>query len=187
MSEIAVEKEIDIPQGTWVIDNDNSSIGFITRHLGVNKVRGRFNRFQGEMVVGQDLVDSSITVNVKAASIDSGQKERDRHLISADFLDASKYPDINFTSLAIEPRSWGELMIIGELFLHGTTNQLELDGELHGISQNERGETVLALGMSGALSRSEYGIKFNRTLAGGNLLVGDEVLLEIDAAARLVD
>lgn len=186
MSEIAIERKIEIPAGRWVIDHNNSRIGFTVRHVGINQVKGRFDRFQGEMVVGDNLAEAKMSVDIIAASINSGQSDRDRHLMSDDFLDADKYPQISFRSIAIEPRQWGELMVIGELSMHGQTNQLELDGELHGISEDEQGNQIIALGLQGSLSRADYGMEFNRVLGGGNLLVGDRVDIEIDVAALLV-
>lgn len=187
MSEIATTKETVVPVGTWAIDRHHSRLGFSIRHLGVNNVRGRFNNFEGTLTVEDRLEDSVIDVTIMTASIDTGDSDRDKHLCSEDFFDAEHFPTIRFQSLTINPRNWGDMMIIGDLTMHGVSNQLELEGELYGRTHNEQGTEMIGLGLAGSLSRGDYGMKFNQLLGGGNLLVGDEVKLEIDIAATRLD
>ena len=60
MSETAVE----IPgyvAGTWAIDPVHSEVSFVVRHMAVSKVRGRFDKFEGTIVTGEDPLPSTVT------------------------------------------------------------------------------------------------------------------------------
>jgi polyisoprenoid-binding protein YceI len=73
--------------GTFVIDPAHTTVGFVARHLMVSKVRGSFTDVSGEITVAEEPLASSVTVRMRAASIDTGVADRDNHLCSADFLD----------------------------------------------------------------------------------------------------
>ena len=75
---------VEIPgyiAGTWTIDPTHSGVGFTIRHLMVSKVRGRFGTFDGTIVTGQGLLDSSVTATVALASVDTGNAQRDEVLV----------------------------------------------------------------------------------------------------------
>ena len=73
---------LPLAPGRWEVDTNHSSIGFSIRHLGVSKVRGRFTRFDAEVVIGKTLDTTSITATVDVASIDTANAHRDAHVLS---------------------------------------------------------------------------------------------------------
>ena len=84
-----------VPQaGTYEIDSTHSTVEFQVRHLGLAKVRGRFNDFSGTIEIGDDPVDSRVDVTIAASSVDTRDRQRDHHLRSPDFLDAGEYPTL---------------------------------------------------------------------------------------------
>ena len=88
---------------TWDIDTTHSAIHFWVRHLVISKVHGRFAKWAGAIQLDpQDLTRSSVEVTIDAASIDTQVADRDAHLRSADFLDATRYPEMTFRSTRIE-------------------------------------------------------------------------------------
>ena len=84
--------------GHWALDPDHSSVGFTIRHLGVSKVRGHFRTFDVDVVVGDTLDDTSISATIDVASIDTGNADRDAHVLSADLVDVTLRPTLVFRS-----------------------------------------------------------------------------------------
>ena len=70
----------------------HSEVGFSVRHMMVSKVRGRFDTFSGQLVTGEDPLDSSVTAEIDLASINTGSEQRDGHIRSADFFEIETYP-----------------------------------------------------------------------------------------------
>ena len=68
------------PPGTWIIDPSHSEVEFMVRHMMISKVRGTFRAFSGTVVIGEDPTQSTMEVEIEAASIDTGDSNRDEHL-----------------------------------------------------------------------------------------------------------
>src|SRR5260370_26676673 len=92
---------LPLTPGRWMVDPNHSSIGFSIRHLGVSKVRGRFTRFDADVVIGETLDTTSVTATVDVASIDTANADRDAHVLSPDIIDVAKRPTMVFRSTRI--------------------------------------------------------------------------------------
>src|ERR1700752_1888467 len=87
--------------GTWSIDPVHSEVGFAARHMMVSKVRGRFRTFSGQLVTGENPLDSSVTAEIDMSSIDTGNEQRDGHIRSADFFEVENYPTMTYKSTGV--------------------------------------------------------------------------------------
>jgi polyisoprenoid-binding protein YceI len=174
-----------IPQGTWRVDAAHSKVGFAVKHMGVATVRGEFGQFEGSLEIGTDLASAKATGSVQAASVDTNQEDRDNHLRSADFFDSETYPEISFSATGIEQVDDETVKITGDLTMHGETHPIELKAELGGVETGPKGEKRTGLEVTGQLSRSDWGMKFNAALGSGNVVVSDKVKLTLDIAAVL--
>src|SRR5713226_7165158 len=87
--------------GIFDLDPAHTRIGFSARHMMVSKVRGRFAEFTGSITVADDPMQSTASADIKAGSIDTGQPDRDGHLVSADFLNVEKWPELTFRTTRI--------------------------------------------------------------------------------------
>ena len=76
----------------------HSEVGFSVRHMMVSKVRGRFTTFSGQLVTGENPLDSSVTAEIDLASINTGSEQRDEHIRSADFFEVETYPTMTYRS-----------------------------------------------------------------------------------------
>lgn len=168
---------------TYTIDPAHSSIGFAVRHLGLSKVKGSFTDFSGTITFdAKDIGQSSVSVVIKTASINTGNEGRDKHLRSGDFFDVEKYPEITFISDKVEKKDDG-YAAHGTLTMHGVSQKIVLPFTLTGPVQGMQGEFRMAAETGTKLDRQTYGITWSKTLDAGGLVVGNEVGVEIDLEA----
>ncbi|MFM2586845.1 YceI family protein [Vibrio sp. TBV020] len=118
----------------------HASVNFKVSHLGYSFIQGRFNTFDGEFSYDPANVSASkVTVNVDTTSLDSNHAERDKHIRSSDFIDASKYSTATFTSTSVVDKGNGQLEVNGDLNLHGVTKPITIDAEFIGAGQDPWG------------------------------------------------
>jgi polyisoprenoid-binding protein YceI len=169
--------------GTWDLDPSHSEVGFSVRHLMVSKVRGRFNTFEGQLVTGEDPLQSSVTASIDLNSIVTGDEGRDNHLRSVDFFDVANNQAMTYRSTGV--RQEGDHFVLdGELSLHGVTRNVPLRVELNGFIESPMG-TRAGFTATGELSRKDFGIEFNMPLEGGGVVIGDKVTLNLEVEAVL--
>jgi len=178
---------IDIPgyvAGTWTIDPVHTDISFTVRHLMVSKVRGKFTRFEGQIITGQDLSDLSVTASIDLDSIDTGDPNRDAHIRSSDFFDVEKHQKMTYRSTGVRPDGDG-FVVDGELTLHGVTRPVPLKVEVNGFVANTPMGTRAGFSATTELSRKDFGIEFNMPLEGGGVVIGDKIQIHIEVEAIL--
>lgn len=166
-------------QDTYKIDPVHSEVSFKVRHA-LAKVSGRFAKFSGTVKVDiADISKSSVEVSIEAASINTDNEGRDKHLKGADFFDVEKFPTITFKSTSVKEVAKGKLEVTGTLTMHGVTKTITFPITNAGTQPGMKPGTVLAGFVDGALTlnRSEYGVKY------GIPLVGDEVAISLNIEA----
>jgi polyisoprenoid-binding protein YceI len=171
--------------GTWVIDPIHSELGFSVRHLMVSKVRGRFEKFEGQIITGEDILETQATVTVDLTSINTGNQDRDTDLRSANYIEVDKYPTLTYRSTGLKPD--GDAFVAdGELTIRETTHPLQLRVEFHGIvSPDPWGGTRAGLSATGEINRKDFGVSFDIPLDGGGLVVGERIQLHLEVEAVL--
>lgn len=171
---------------TWKLDPAHTEIGFEVKHMMFAKVRGRFTEFDGSITLGADVTDdeSGAQVVIKAASIDTGQTQRDEHLRSADFFDVEQFPEITFESRSVE-RSGEDLILRGDLTIRDATKEVVLMVSESGEGIDPWGNQRAGFSATGVIDRREFGLEWNQALEMGGVLVGNEVKLIIEAQAVL--
>ncbi|MFA9430560.1 YceI family protein [Egicoccus sp. AB-alg2] len=165
--------------GTWVIDASHSSVEAVAKHLVVSKVRGRFTRFEGTIVIADQLEDSTVDVTIDAASIDTNDAQRDGHLRSGDFLDVENHPSLTFRSSRLK-EAGDHYVIPGELTIRGVTRPVELEVEYLGLIKDPWGNDKAGFTAATTIDREEFGITWNAALETGGVLVGKSLKIEID-------
>lgn len=161
--------------GTWVIEPVHSEVGFTVRHLGLSKVRGRFNTFSGKVVVEDDKTACTVEATIDLASVDTNNQDRDGHLRSTDFFAVENHPTMTFASTAVTPDS-----LSGDLTINGITKPVTLDLEFHGVTVDNYDTTRAGFSASGEILRGDYGIDFNAPLGMDGMLIGDKVAIELE-------
>lgn len=169
---------------TYNIDKEHTSIGFKIRHF-ISKVPGQFNTFEGTITLDpEDLTKGSVSVTIDAASIDTNEPARDRHLRSDAFFDVESHPEITFVSRSIRKTGEDELAIEGDLTIRGITRRVTLDvealgfGEIYGVKRT-------AFEARTTIDRQDYNVSWNDFVEGGGAILGDEVQIVINLEAKL--
>jgi polyisoprenoid-binding protein YceI len=166
----------------YVIDKVHSTMGFEVRHL-FSKVPGKFDDFSGQVQFDEaDPEKSSVQVNIKAASIDTANEQRDKDLRSPNFFDAAKYPEITFKSKSVKKTGDNTADITGDLTMHGVTKEVVLKAELLGKGAGMQGKTVSGWEATTALKRSDFGLSWNKAIEGTQI-VGDDVQIDLRVEA----
>ena len=172
----------------WEIDPKHTLVEFSVRHMMFTTVKGRFTGISGTIHCADeaDPSRSSVEAEIDAASITTGDEQRDAHLRSADFLDTEKYPKITFKSTRVEARDQEELRLVGELTVHGTTREVTLEMTFNGRGKNPSGQEVAGFTAQTTVNRKDFGLTWNAALESGGLLVGDklEIMIEVQAIRR---
>ena len=172
-----------IPVGTWAVDPAHSSVQFAVKHMGIATVRGKFTDYQGILGVGEDLASSTARGTVAVASITTDDEQRDAHLRSPDFFNVDEFPEIAFESTRIEAIDEESSHVVGNLTMHGITQEVKLKAVVQGTDVDPWGNERVGLEVVGVLKRSDFDMKFNQALGSGNVLVGDKVNISLDISA----
>ncbi|MCW2754503.1 MAG: polyisoprenoid-binding protein [Marmoricola sp.] len=169
----------EIVAGTWTIDPIHSEVGFTVRHL-MTKVRGQFEKFEGKIVTGATLADTTAEASVDLNSVNTRDEQRDGHLRSADFFDTQNTGPMTFTSTFFDGTT-----AKGNLTIKGVTREVELDVEFLGFDTDPWGGRRIGFEATTEINRKDFGVDFNIPLDGGKLLVGDKVGITLSVQAVL--
>src|SRR4051794_39207421 len=171
---------VELPSaGIWNIDPGHSEVGFVGRHFGLTKIRGRFTDVTGTVNIGNDIVLSEVVVTIEMASVGSGDQTRDDHLRSADFFDVERHPTATFRSTTVASAGVTG-SIEGDLTIKGVTRPVTLDVEYLGYAADPWGGERAVFSASAAINREDWGLTWNMLLEAGGLLVSKEIRLEIE-------
>ncbi|MGH9030029.1 MAG: YceI family protein [Acidimicrobiales bacterium] len=170
--------------GTYTLDPAHSRIGFVARHAMVTKVRGSFNEVEGEGYFDAGSPERSrLEVTIKAESIDTRNADRDAHLRSNDFFDMESYPEIRFSSTAVEPLEGGVYKVTGDLTIKGVTNPVTFELEYTGAVNDPFGNQRIGFEGNVTVNRKDWGVNWNATLEAGGVLVSEKIVLEFEISA----
>jgi polyisoprenoid-binding protein YceI len=166
----------------WDVDPSHSSASFTVKHLMVSNVRGEFGKIKGSATWDKaDFSDAKIEVTVDATTVDTRDPKRDEHLKSPDFFDVAKFPTLTFKSKRVaKSKTAGHLDVVGDLTIHGVTKEVTFD--VTGPSPETKspwGTTAVGAEARTKINRLDYGLKWNKALEAGGVLVSNDVNIEI--------
>jgi polyisoprenoid-binding protein YceI len=155
----------EIPTGTWSVDVTHSSANFEVEHAGVSVFRGGFKPVDAKLTSTEDGIALEGGVSVESISVDDENIRP--HLLSPEFFDVERNPDVRFRSTEITG-SPDDLQVRGELSMAGVSLPVEARGRVRGpISLGEHGEKV-ALSLETTIDRTAFGMNWQMELPGGN-------------------
>ncbi len=163
-------------QTQWSFDKDHTNVRFSLSHLVISEVDGSFSSFDGSVTTkGDDFENADINFTIKVNSISTENENRDKHLLSEDFFDVAKYPDIKFTSTSMKKSGKSTYELSGNLTMHGVTLPVKLEVRHNGTIKDPWGNTKAGFKLSGEIDRTKWGLVYNSTLETGGVMIGEEV------------
>jgi polyisoprenoid-binding protein YceI len=165
----------------FTIDPKHSEIGFAVRHMMVSTVRGRFTEFDADIDIDEEQPERSRALaRIRAASLTTGDDERDTHLRSADFFDVEQYPEMTYRSSRTTKTGADSFELEGDLTIRGVTRPVTLRGEFTQPVTDPWGGRRVGFTLSGEIDREEFGLRWNMALEAGGMLVGRTVKLNLE-------
>lgn len=138
-------------------DAQTAQVMFRVQWFGVIPVTGRFASLHGQLSMPREgLEDATVSIDVDAASIETGIALRDRHLCGPHFLDTGRYPFISFRSTRITPND-GVIHVEGMLSLRGVEQFVAFHCLVQGSETNGSGD-MLSLDATLQVSRAHFGV-----------------------------
>lgn len=158
----------------YSVDVSHSSVGFKVKHMMISTVSGNFSAFSGAYDLEKGVL-KSLNGTVKVKTINTGIAKRDDHLRSADFFDATTYPDMTFAMTAQKGKT-----VMGNLTMHGVTKAIKLTMNMGGEVVDPWGNKRSGFTLNGTLNRKDFGLTWNKAMEAGGVVVGDDVQITIE-------
>jgi polyisoprenoid-binding protein YceI len=170
---MSIAARTQLPTGTWQVDPAHSRIEFAAKQLHISTVRGTFREFEGTL----DLDEGRAYGTVNAASLDTSNERRDKHLRSPDFFEVVEHPELRFESREIRPLGEDTFEVDGDLTIRGVTKPIVLRAEFQDSETEPWGNGRITLEATGKLDRSDWGMTYGRRV------ISNRVKLQLDIAA----
>ncbi len=167
---------INAQSTNWAIDDSHSSIRFSVAHMVISEIEGNFKKFEGTVAADkEDFSDLKVAFTMDVNSIDTGNEKRDGHLKSPDFFDTAKHASMSFKSKSVKKVKDGVYKVTGDFTMIGVTKEVTLDAKHIGTVNDPWGNTKAGFKVTGALNRTDWGLKYNSVMDNGGVMIGETV------------
>jgi polyisoprenoid-binding protein YceI len=166
-----------IPAGTWTVDPIHSSINFAITHNGVATFRSGFTSYEATLSGGEQ---PRLEGSVEVAGIDIDEAQLKGHLLSPDFFDAEKHPQLKFRSTEVSVEEDGSVRVNGELEMRGNAHAVQATGRIGRIGADLGGNERVGLSFATVLDRRDFGLDWNAELPSGGDVLEYEVSINVD-------
>lgn len=175
MSTQTVQQQI--PAGTYAVDPVHSSVTFAIAHNGVATFRSGFAAFEARLT-GGDAPALEGTVDVASVEIDEEQLKG--HLLSPEFFDASRHPQLRFASSELSVAEDGTATLRGELEIRGERREVKASGKFGRLGADLAGNARVGLSVSAEVDRRDFGLDWNAELPSGGEVLDYEVAIAVE-------
>jgi polyisoprenoid-binding protein YceI len=170
-------KQQGVPAGTWAVDPVHSSIAFAVAHNGVTTFRSGFDKYDAHLVGGEEPRLEG-TVEVEGIRIEEEMLKG--HLLSPEFFDVQRFPQLRFTSSELSVGEDGSLRIRGELEIHGETRRVEAGGRFAQLGEDLAGKKRVGLSLEATVDRRDFGLDWQAELPSGGDVLDYAVTINVD-------
>ena len=165
----------------WVIDPVHSEITFKVRHMMITNVSGTFDRMEAKMYSSEkDFSDAEISFEADVDSINTRNEQRDAHLKSNDFFDASIHPKLSFKSTHFKSKGGHSYEMMGLFNMKGVEKEITLNVDFTGTVIDPWGQVKAGFEISAVLMRSDFGLVWNAANEEGEVVLSEEVKLQLN-------
>lgn len=176
MSTETVNKQ-SVPAGTYALDPVHSSINFAVTHNGVTTFRSGFERYEAKLSGGESPKLEG-TVEVESVAIDEEMLKG--HLLSPEFFDTQRFPQLRFASTELSVADDGTLRLLGELEIHGEKREVEASGRFAQLGEDAYGKARVGLSISATVDRRDFGLDWQAQLPSGGDVLDYAVTIDVD-------
>lgn len=166
-----------IEAGTYVADPVHSSIGFAVIHNGVSTFRGRFSSYEARLIGGEK---PRLEGSVEVASLDVPDEQLKGHLLSPEFFDAERYPQLRFSSTELDIKEDGSATVRGELEIKGAKHEVEASGRFAQLGADMTGSPRVGLSLEASVDRRDFGLDWQAELPSGGEVLDYEVGIAVE-------
>lgn len=146
---------------SYEIDPVHSMILFRVNHMGIGKVFGRINEFEGIVVMDEEnLPACSFVIEIDPASVDTNSADRDKHLTGPDFFNVKQFPVWRFKSTSVAKNNDGTFKVTGEMQLHGAKKTITIEFEKVGQGKGPGGGYRTGWYSEFSINRSDFGMDY---------------------------
>lgn len=173
----------------WIIDPDHACATFSVRHFMISNVVGLFGKMTGFVYFDPpDIAHLSAEAEIDVSTLSTGNKARDEHLLSPDFLDASKYPKMTFKTNRIEAKGDRKGQVNADLTIRGITRPISFEVECFGpVKSPFSGRSCIGFSGTAMINREDYGMVLDYKMEGGGLVIGKDVGITFEVQADPAD
>lgn len=163
----------------YKVDEAHSSVNFEISHLVVSTVRGKFDDFKGSFRLDDKGRLTGIEGIVTAKSIDTNEKDRDKHLRSKDFFETAKFPQLRLSAKDFRIRKGRTGSVTADLTIRDVTKPVKFKVEYKGTVTDPWGTEKASIEAKATIKRKDFGLTWNKTLDQGGVMIGEEVDIEL--------
>lgn len=161
--------------GIWTADRYFSSVTFKVRHLGVRDYRAGFREIDATL----DVAAGTLLASVPVATLDLNNPVIRDRMLSAEFLDAARFPDVRWEVSELDGDATRAITATGDLSIHGRTKTVMASGRIGlpgpGLLSPENRVNVE---LSTVVDRRDFGLDWQEPLPTGGDTLGWDVTLE---------
>jgi polyisoprenoid-binding protein YceI len=176
MSTETIDKQ-QVPAGTWAVDPVHSSINFAINHNGVTTFRSGFDRYEARLSGGEG---ARLEGTVEVESIDIDEEMLKGHLLSPEFFDVQRFPQLRFASTELSVGEDGGLHVAGDLEIHGETRAVEAGGRFAHLGEDASGKARVGLSIEATVDRRDFGLDWQAELPSGGEVLDHAVTIAVD-------
>jgi polyisoprenoid-binding protein YceI len=171
-----VQAQRAIPTGIWKSDPVHSQAGFAVKHMAVATFRGTFSDFA--VTLANEDGEPTLYGAVRTDSVQVRDQNLRGHLLSPEFFDSERYPEITFTSTKVRAHG-GDLTVHGELTIKGATKSVEAAGQISGPVPHPAGGERIGIDLQTEVDRTDFGLNWNAPMPSGGVAVEDRVTITV--------
>ena len=163
-----------VPTGTWKADRLHSSVRIEVQHMGVSTFGAGFTDFDASLATGPDGVELEGTARVESFDVKDDQLRP--HVLSPEFLDAERHPELRFSSTNFR-QAGDDVVAEGQITIKGITRPVEARGRIGQPIEDPMGNQHTSLALETVIDRTDFGLGWQMDLPGGGSVLANDVKL----------
>lgn len=170
---IAQTTSTAVQAGTYVIDSYHTLAQFGVNHFGISEFVGTFPGATGTLMIDpRNLATTKLDVTIPVAKVSTTNETLDKELVSADWFDAARFPDMRFISTKVTRTGAKTATIAGNLTMRGVTKPIVLNATFNAAAVNPMSKAYsLGFKATGNIKRTEFGVSKYAPMVSDNTTI----------------